>query len=163
MAQRGRPKKVVATATPIAAKTASDIKAINKIRVASRFNGTMSVDADFVNDVITIGYVPLLGNPVSVALTHPTFADFGNAIERITTASHENVKALVKKDASNLILKALTVSDNPLANQVSLSHKDAKEGIAFNTEIKDMALAKTARKADLEASRDAIVAELATL
>lgn len=161
MAQRGRPKKV-AVATP-ATRVASDIKAINKIKVASRFNGTMAVDADYRNDVITIGYVPLLGNPVSVTLTHPTFADFGNAIEKITTDSHENVKALVKADAANLILKALTVSSNPLADQVAKSHKDAKEGIAFNTEIKDVAAAKVAHKAELEAAKADIEAELASL
>lgn len=168
MKKRGRPPKaVVAVATTENTATTSvatsDIKAINKIRVAKRFLGTMSVDADLINDTVTIAYVPFIGNPVSVTLEHPTLAHFGDAIEKITFDSHENVKALIKKDGANLILKALTVSNMPLKDQVSNSLLDARTGAAINDEIKSVAAEKAAHEATLRATRDAIDAELASL
>lgn len=166
MAQRGRPRKVAAattTSTAAAVKTTSDIKVINKLRVASKFNSTVSVDADFATDTITIGFVPLLGCPKTVTLVHPTLAAFGDAIEKLLTDSHEAVKTLVKQNASALILKALTVSNDPLKDQVSKSNADVKAAIAFNDEIKAQAAEAAMVKANLRAAKEAIEAELAEL
>lgn len=155
--------KKATTTNSAVVTTKSDIVAINKIRVAKKFTGTMSVDADLVNDVVTIAYVPHIGNPVSVTLKKPTLDAFGDAIEKITFDSHENVKALIKSEGKDLILKALTVSNMPLKDQVSNSLLDARAGADINAEIKAIAAAHAARKADLEATRDAIDAELKTL